>query len=375
MISFTRFLAVFIKETIQLLRDKPTVGVVLGIPIFQLVIFGFAINGDPKNLPTALNVQDNTVFTRTIVASLKNTGYFSMDRLVSSDEQGAELLQKGIVQFVVTIPQNFTRDLVRGEHPQLLIEADGTDPIAVGNALGGVQQAVSEAIERDLTGPLAHLKPEPNPIEVVVHRNYNPEGITRYNIVPGLMGMIMNMSLVMMTVLAVTREFERGTMENLLATPVRPLEVMLGKITPSIGVGAIQMGVTLLFAKLIFEIPMIGSFLFLNVVLLIFIIINLAVGFTISTLAANQLQATQMSVFWGLPSILLSGFIYPFRGMPDWAQWLGECLPLTHFIRLTRGIMLKGASLGELSYDFWVMILFLILVTILAVSRYRQTLD
>lgn len=350
-------------------------GVVLGIPIFQLIVFGFAINGDPKFLPTALNVQDNTVFTRTLVSSLKNTEYFRITRLISSDAAGEELLKKGIVQFVVTIPQDMTRDLVRGKHPQVLIEADGTDPIAVGNALGGVQQAVLDAFERDLKGALAHLRPVANPIEVIVHRSYNPEGITRYNIVPGLMGMIMNMSLVMMTALAVTREFERGTMENLLATPVRPLEVMLGKITPSIGVGAIQMGVTLIFAKLIFEIPMEGSFLFLNLVLLVFIIINLAVGFTISTLASNQLQATQMSVFWGLPSILLSGFIYPFRGMPDWAQYIGECLPLTHFIRLTRGIMLKGAGIRDLSYDFWVLIVFLILVTMLAVSRYRQTLD
>jgi len=373
--SWARLWAVMVKEFVQMRRDRLTFAMMVGIPILQLILFGYAINADPKALPTAVLSADNSIFSRSFVRALENSGYFRVVRRIASESEANEALAIGEVQFVVTLPEDFSRKLARGERPALLLEADASDPAATSNALAALLTLNQTALARDLQGSLAHLQNQPPPFEVRVHRRYNPEGITQYNIVPGLIGTILTMTMVMMTALAMTRERERGTMENLLAMPVRPIEVMAGKIVPYIVVGYVQVAVILLVAKLLFGVPMVGSLALLSLALIVFIAANLAVGFTFSTLAKNQLQAMQMAFFFFLPSILLSGFMFPFRGMPQWAQWLGEALPLTHFLRILRGILLKGNAAAEILTDLWPVALFLLVAAAIALLRYRETLD
>ena len=373
--SWARFIAVLLKEFVQMKRDRLTFGMIVGVPIIQLVLFGFAINTDPKGLPAALVSADESPFSRTLVRALENSQYFRFTQKPASEDEADRLLQLGEVQFVLVIPPDFSRKLQRGERPQLLIAADATDPSATGNALAALSGVVQQSLNRDLTGPLAGLRSSELPIDVRVQRRYNPEGITRYNIVPGLMGTILTMTMIMMTSLAMTRERERGTMENLLATPVRPIEVMAGKIAPFIIVGYVQVALILIAAKLLFGVPLVGSLLLLLMALIVFIAANLTVGFTFSTIARNQLQAMQMTFFFFLPSMLLSGFMFPFRGMPQWAQMLGEILPLTHFLRIVRGILLKGSGLAEILVELGAIALFMFIAGILALKRYRQTLD
>jgi len=373
--SWSRFWAVLLKEFVQMRRDRLTFAMMVGIPILQLILFGFAINADPKALPTAVLIADNSVFARSFVRALEHSGYFRIVRNLSTAADAERALAEGEVQFVLTIPEGFSRKLVRGERPVLLVEADATDPAATSNALAALLTLNQTALHRDLQGSLAHLESTPPPFEVRVHRRYNPENVTQYNIVPGLIGTILTMTMVMMTALAMTRERERGTMENLLATPVRPIEVMAGKIVPYIVVGYIQMAIILIAAKLLFAVPIVGSLALLSLALIVFIAANLAVGFTFSTLARNQLQAMQMAFFFFLPSILLSGFMFPFRGMPEWAQWIGEVLPLTHFLRVLRGILLKGNGLPEIAPELWPIGLFLLVAALIALARYRETLD
>lgn len=370
-----RLLAMMLKEFIQMKRDRLTFAMMVGIPVLQLTLFGFAINSDPRHLPTAVRVADNGPFTRTLLTTLETTGYFRIVAVTADEAEADRLLERGEVQFVVTIPAGFARDLVRGDRPRLLVEADATDPAATGNAVAALQQVALIGLAPDLTGPLAGLAPTPAPFELAVHRRYNPEGLTQYNVVPGLVGVVLTMTMVLMTALAVTRERERGTMENLLAMPIRPAEVMLGKILPFIGVGFVQVVLVMAAARLLFGVPMVGSPAVLLLALLAFIAANLSVGFLFSTVAKNQLQAMQMTFFFFLPSILLSGFMFPFRGMPDWAQSVGEVLPLTHFLRIVRGIMLKGNGLAEVWPSLWPLLLFLAVVATLALNRYRQTLD
>lgn len=373
--SFPRMVAIFIKEFQQMMRDRLTFGMAVGVPILQLVLFGYAINTDPRGLPTALVAADTGPLASSIVASLQNTGYFRIVHQGSSEEAAEKLIESGEVQFLVVIPPQFSRRLVRGEHPQLLVAVDATDPSASGNAIAALNAVAAQALQPDLTGPLRNLQSTPAPYEVVIHRRYNPEGLSRYNIVPGLIGTILTMTMVMLTGLAMTRERERGTMENLLATPVLPAEVMAGKILPYVVIGYIQLGVILGAAWLLFEVPLEGSFVLLMSMIGVFIVANLGVGFTFSTLARNQLQAMQMTFFFFLPSMLLSGFMFPFRAMPQWAQWLGEVLPLTHFLRIVRGIMLKGNTIDLLWGELWPMLAFMLVAVVLALKRYRQTLD
>ncbi len=373
--SWPRFIAVLLKEFVQMKRDRLTFGMIVGVPIIQLVLFGFAINTDPKGLPAALVSADESPFSRTLVRALENSQYFRFTHKPASEAEADRLLQLGDVQFVLVIPPDFSRKLQRGERPQLLIAADATDPSATGNALTALSGVVQQSLNRDLSGPLAGLRTSELPIDVRVQRRYNPEGITRYNIVPGLMGTILTMTMIMMTSLAMTRERERGTMENLLATPVRPIEVMAGKIAPFIIVGYLQVALILVAAKLLFGVPLVGSLLLLLMALIVFIAANLTVGFTFSTIARNQLQAMQMTFFFFLPSMLLSGFMFPFRGMPQWAQTLGEILPLTHFLRIVRGILLKGSGLAEILAELGAIALFMLVAGIVALKRYRQTLD
>lgn len=356
-------------------RDRLTFGMMVGIPMLQLILFGYAINSDPKHLPTAVYSADNSVFSRTIVWALYNTSYFDITRHPQNQAEIQRLLAQGKVQFAVEIPVDFSRDLLRGKKPDLLLEADATDPTAVGYAIAAINSLVPTVLNRDLTGPLTKLRTSSPPFNLVIHQHYNPENITQYNIVPGLMGVMLTMTMIIITGLAITRERERGTMENLLSTPVHPAEVIIGKIVPYIAVGYIQVFLILLAAKFLFDVPMIGSLPLLLTMTFLFIVANLAVGITFSTIAKNQLQAVQMAFFFFLPSLLLSGYMFPFRGMPVWAQHIGECLPLTHYLRVVRGIMLKGNSISEIAPDLWPIALFLIVMLTIGIKRYRQTLD
>ena len=373
--SLQRTLAVFIKEFQQMLRDRMTFAMAIGVPVLQLVLFGYAINTDPKGLPTAIVSADTGPLARSLSAALQNTGYFHITHLPDSETQAEALVETGEVQFVVIIPTDFSRRVIRGEKPAVLVAVDATDPSASGNAIAALAQVANSALARDLAGPLRSLQGGAAPYELRVHRRYNPEGLSRYNIVPGLIGTILTMTMVMLTGLAMTRERERGTMENLLATPVRPFEVMAGKILPYVVIGYIQLSVILAAAWGLFEVPMVGSLLLLMAMIGLFMLANLAIGFTFSTLARNQLQAMQMTFFFFLPSMLLSGFMFPFRGMPLWAQRLGEVLPLTHFLRIVRGIMLKGNDVLQVLPELWPMLAFLLFAGAVALARYRRTLD
>jgi len=373
--SLRRIAAVLNKEIIQMRRDRLTLAMIVGVPMMQIFLFGFAINLNPKHLPTAVSISDPGPYADSIVAALQNSSYFEIVKATNSPVAARRMLDEGDVSFVVEIPANFSRDLVRGAHPSLLVESDATDPAAGSNATAALSQLFTDALRDDLKGPLAGRAQAAPAFDVVIHPLYNPEAITQYNVVPGLLAVILTMSMVLMTCLALTRERERGTYENLLAMPVRPLELMLGKIAPNIMVGAIQSVLVLLIAKFVFGVPMIGSLLLLSGALLVFITANLAVGYTFSTIAQNQLQAMQMTMFFLLPAILLSGFAFPFRGMPVWAQWIGEILPATHFLRVVRGILLKGNGWAEIWPDIWPLFVFLFIAGSLALLRFRRTLD
>ena len=373
--SWSRWVGIIVKEFIQLKRDRLTFGMIIGIPLLQLILFGYAINADPKRLPTAVLAADAGPYSRTLLSALQTSGYFRIDANVANERELDDLLARGQVQFGVTIPADFERRLVRGERPALLVEADASDPTATGNALAALNQIALSALQRDLSGALADFKPVAAPVELRVHRRYNPEGISSHNIVPGLIGTILTMTMVLMTGLAMTRERERGTFENLLATPALPIEVMTGKIVPYILIGLIQVSLIIAAALLLFEVPMQGNALALYFAVLIFIAANLTLGITFSSLARNQLQAMQMTFFFFLPSILLSGFMFPFRGMPEWAQWVGTLLPLTHFLHLVRGIMLKGTPLLELWPQIWPLFAFMLAVIAIGLRFYKRTLD
>lgn len=372
-LSWTRIFAVLMKEFVQLSRDRLTYAMILALPIVQILLFGYAINSEPRHLPTAVLVQEDSVFARSTLSAIRNSDYFELTRVVRSPRELDDLLQTGQVQFALTIPGDFTRRVVRSDKAQILIEADATDPSATGAAVAALAALPQQALIHDLrptAGPAAAA-----PFEVVVHRRYNPEAITAYNIVPGLLGIILSMTLVMMTALGVTRERERGTLESLLATPVQPIEVMVGKLAPYVVVGLLQTIVILVMAKVLFAVPMAGGWISLALGVMLFIIASLALGFLISTVAQTQLQAFQLSFFYMLPSILLSGFMFPFRGMPIWAQWIGQVIPVTHFLRVVRGALLKGESIGGLAPELLALAIFMCVVTAIAMARYRTTLD
>jgi len=373
--SLHRWWGIVRKEFLQLRRDRITFAMVVGMPIAQLLLFGYAINTDPRHLPTAVVVHESSEFTRSVLSAMKTSGFFAFVDELASEQAARDALARGDVQFVVSFPADFTRALLRGERPALLLEADATDPAAAGAAIASVSQLAASVARKDLHGALAPLAGTPAPFEVRVHKLYNPEGSTQYNIVPGLMGVILAMTMVMMTGLAMTRERERGTMENLLATPARPLEVMTGKIVPYIFIGLIQATIILLAAVTLFRVPFFGSVAVLYAVALIFIAANLTVGITVSSLAGNQLQAMQLTFFYFLPTMLLSGFMFPFHGMPRWAQWIGDVLPATYFMRLVRGILLKGNGWRDLWPDIWPMLVFTVVVMAFAQVFYRKTLD
>jgi ABC-2 type transport system permease protein len=373
--SFARAYAIGLKEFVQMRRDRLTFAMIVGIPIAQVLLFGYVINTDPKSLPTAIVDYDRSEFTRSIVSALANTGYYDVVPGVRSSGEADAMLARGEIQFAVVFPPDFSRRLQRGERPAALFAADATDPAATGNALAALSKVSETALGRELEGPLARLSPVPPPFTLNIQRRYNPEGATEYNIVPGLLAVILQLTMVMMTAFAITRERERGTFEGLLATPVRPLEVMAGKISPYIVVGLIQAVIILLAARFLFGVPMVGSLALLGVAMMLYIAALLGLGYAISTLAANQLQAMQMTFFFFLPTMLLSGFMFPFRGMPVWAQWLGEIFPATHFLRIVRGVLLKGNAAPDIAPHVWPIALFMLVVGLLSMWRYRQTLD
>lgn len=373
--SFERLWAVVAKEFIQMRRDHMTLAMMLGIPLAQLILFGYAINADPRHLPTAILSGDNTTFSRTIVSAIQTSRYFRVTHEINTRTEANRMLRNGEVQFVLTIPELFGRRLIRGERPVLLLEADATDPSATSGAVASFHRIVLTALKQDLKGSLAGLSPGIPPVDIRIHAQYNPEAISQYNIVPGLMGVILTLTLIIITGLAITRENERGTMESLLSTPVNPLEVMLGKIIPYILVGYVQILLIFIASRFLFQIPLRGSLTLVLSLSLIFIAANLTVGITFSSMAKNQLQAMQLSIFFFLPSLLLSGFMFPFRGMPSWAQYIGEVLPLTHYLRFVRGVLLKGNGLAESIQHMWPIALFWIAMIGVGFKFYRRTLD
>lgn len=374
-LALNRILAMFVKEFIQLRRDRPTFAMIVGIPLMQLLLFGYAINTDPRHLPTAVLSSDDSDIARAMIGALRATDYFDIKYVAHGEEDADRLILSNRAQFVIQIPPDFTRRLIRGERPSLLLVADATDPTAASVAIAGAVGAAQQALDRELTGPLAHLAQGPPPFDLLVQRRYNPAGEARRNIVPGLIGTILTMTMLIYTALSVTRELERGTMEALLAMPVTPTEIMLGKITPYVLVGAVQMATILLVASLLFRVPIVGSLAVLGPLTLLFIVANLSLGYTLSTIAVNQLQAIQMTFFIFLPSMLLSGFLFPFYGMPVWAQYIGEALPLTHYLRIVRSVMLKGSGFADLASDAGALALFTLVAMSIAVMRFRQTLD
>ena len=373
--SVARWWSIVGKEFTQLRRDRITFAMIVGIPILQMALFGYAINTDPRHLDTAIISADHSSITRSFIWAMKNSTYFKIVGELPDEAAGREALDQGRVLFVVNIPAGFTQKLLRHERPALLIEADASDPIAAGSALSALNGITQTVIQKELTGPLAPLAGSPAPFDVDVHRLFNPEGITQYNVVPGLMGVILTLTMVMMTGLAITRERERGTMENLLAMPSTPIEVMTGKLIPYIGIGLIQATIILVAARYVFHVPFFGNIGAVYLAALLFVAANLTVGITFSSLAGNQLQAVQLTVFYFLPNILLSGFMFPFQGMPKWAQVLGNLLPLTYFNRLVRGIMLKGNGWSNSWPSVWPLMIFTLVVMTVAVKTYRQTLD
>lgn len=373
--SVGRILALIRKELLQMRRDRLTIGLLIGIPLMQLLIFGYAINMVPKHLTTVISVADPGPMANSIVAALKNSDYFDIIAATNSPGEARRLVARGDASFAIEIPVGFSRDLIRGAAPQVLVEADATDPAAGSYAIAALPELVDSALRDDLVGPLKIRSAATPSYSVTVHQLYNPENITQYNIVPGLMGIILTLTMVLATAVALTRERERGTYENLLAMPATALEIMVGKITPNIFVGAFQSVLILLVARFLFHVPMIGSLTLLGAATVLFIAALLSVGYTFSTLAQNQLQAMQMTFFFFLPSVMLSGFIFPFHGMPDWAQWIGEALPITHFLRIVRGILLKGAGFADIWSEVWPILLFLFVSGTIAVRRFAKTLD
>jgi ABC-2 type transport system permease protein len=370
-----RMWAMVVKEFVQMRRDRLTFATMIFVPILQLTLFGYAINTDPKQLPTAVLVRDDGPLTRAVLAAMKNTDYFDFRWQVRDPEELDKLIRSGDAQFGIEIPASFERDVRRGDRPAVLVIADATDPVATGTAISAVEGLIDTALRRELRGPDASVKATSPPFELRLQRRYNPEGVTQYNIVPGLLGVVLTMTMMMFTALAVTREIERGTMESLLAMPIKPVEIMIGKIAPFVLVGFVQMTIIIGAAHFLFNVPILGSVWLLVALSTLFAAANLAVGYTFSTFASNQLQAVQMTFFFFLPNILLSGFMFPFRGMPEWAQAIGAALPLTHFLRIVRGITLKGTGFADMRMDVFALVLFMAVAMGLALFRFRRTLD
>ena len=366
-----RSYAMLVKEFIQLRRDRVSFAMIIMLPVLQLTLFGYAINTTPRNLPTAVLTQEDTDLGRSILKAMENTAYFHFTREVHTVEEFDELLQSGKGVGGGLCRGGFVGGGRRGDTPARVGAADATDPVAAGSALGALGPLVQSALAHDL-----HIGDPPDmPFEIRAHARYNPAAESRLNIVPGLVGTILTMTMLIFTALSVTREIERGTMESLLSMPIKPVEVMFGKIIPYVLVGFIQAALIIGIGVFVFGVPVLGSFALLALLTTLFITTNLSIGYTFSTIVQNQLQAMQLSMMFFLPSILLSGFMFPFAGMPVWAQYIGEALPLTHFVRIVRAIMLKGAAMQNLQYDTIALAALMLFAMTVAVTRFRRTLD
>lgn len=373
--SIQHIMAIFKKEFLHLRRDKATIIMIIFMPLMQLFLFGFAINSDPHHLSTGVITHDQSIFSRNILYAMKNSRYFNITHNVSSLSEGKKLLKEGKINFLLTIPNQFYKKLISKQTPQILIEADATDPIAVARPLGVFEKIIQNAIEKDAKGTLQFLKPNPPPYSIVIHQLYNPENLSHYNFIPGLIGIVLMMTCITMTASSLTNEKEKGTMENLLSMPIQPIEVMLGKVTPYIFIAFLQAFIILSMAYFVFGLPLHGSFFLIFLSLFLFISCKVSLGYIISVISKNQTQSNQMSTFFMLPSILLSGFMFPFSGMPGWAQFLGSLLPTTYFMRLMRSIILKGCSFIEMFSFIWPLCLMLIIIIFLSVKIYKRTLD
>jgi ABC-2 type transport system permease protein len=371
--GFNRFWAMLIKEFIQLRRDRVSLATMISVPLMQLILFGYAINTTPRHMTTAVLIQEQSDVEREILAALSNTSFFDVRKVMHSEEEAEKALRSGEVLFIVEIPVGFERSLRRGDTPALLVSADASDPVAAASALGALDGVIQTALVRARI--IAPTPPSKAVFEIRQHRRYNPAGDSQLNIVPGLLGSILTMTTLIFTSLSVTRETERGTMESLLAMPIKPVEIMLGKICPYVVVAFVQAVLITSGGYFLFGVPIVGNLIVLFSFLILFITANLSIGFTFSTLAHNQLQAVQMSMMFFLPNLLLSGFMFPFSGMPYWAQFMGECLPLTHFLRIVRGVMLKGAGFSDLSHEGLAMAVLMLIAMSIAVSRFQRTLD
>lgn len=366
-----RSYAMLVKEFIQLRRDRVSFAMIVMLPVMQLMLFGYAINTTPHHLPSAVLLQEDSDLARSILKALENTAYFRFLYEVHDVDDFDNLLKSGKVLFGVEIPRGFERAVRRGDRPALLVAADATDPVAASAAIGSLGMVVQTALKHDL-----YIGDPPEmPFEIRAHARYNPAAASSLNIVPGLVGTILTMTMLIFTALSVTREVERGTMESLLSMPIKPVEVMFGKIIPYVLVGFVQAFLIIGIGVGLFGVPVLGNLFLLALLSTLFITTNLSIGYTISTVVQNQLQAMQMSMMFFLPSILLSGFMFPFAGMPVWAQYVGECLPLTHYLRIVRAIMLKGAAMQNLRFDTLALAALMLLAMIIAVTRFRRTLD
>lgn len=376
-LPFLRIKGLIRKEFILIIRDRGTIAMLVILPIMLLIVFGFAINLDPKNLPTAIISYDHSPLTRNFISGLQTSGYFNIVNTTTDVNLVREKLNSGKISFAMTIPANFTKKYIRGENPQLLVEIDGSDPGSSASALGNVLPILNLAIQQFNERGLAPPMPSTfeRTVNLTIHRMYNESNRSAFNIVPGLIGVLLTITMVMLTSTAITSEFESGTMEMLLSTPLLPTEIILGKVIPYIVLGYLQLTSVLIFGKLLIHIPIQGSLFLLYVAAAPFIIANLMVGMIFSAIATTPMQAMQLSTFYQLPSMFLSGYVFSFYGMPLWAQWIGTCLPMTYFMRITRGIMLKGSDMVQIVPNILPIIVIALLLIILTRMVFRKTLD
>ncbi|MHB8471439.1 MAG: ABC transporter permease [Gammaproteobacteria bacterium] len=361
---WTRLFAIIKKEVRQLLRDRLTFGMIVGIPVMQIVLFGYAINSDVRHLRGAVADAAGTQLSRQLVADVQASQVADISRRARNALELEEMLQRGEIDIGIYIPRDFERRLQQGDRPAAQLLVDGSDPVLVGTARG-------------LTGLTLHGPGAVVAQTVVfeVRNYYNPERRSAVFVVPGLIGVILTMTMVLFTAVAIVRERERGNLEMLITTPVKSAELMIGKILPYVVIGLLQVTLIMGLGNLVFDVPVNGSVLDVYLASLLFIAANLSLGLVISTAAQNQFQAMQMTFFFFLPSILLSGFMFPFAGMPRPAQLFAELLPLTHFVRLIRGIMLRGAGLFELLPEMGALLLFMAITLSFATLRFRKRLD
>jgi ABC-2 type transport system permease protein len=363
--SLQRILAIVRKEVRQLRRDRLTFGMIVGIPVIQLLMFGYAINMDVRNLDAAVADMSGTSASRQVVMDMSQTQIIRVIKQVSSADELEHLMRQGEISVGIYIPPDFDRRLQQSNRSAMQLLVDGSDTVVQGAAA-----QLAQVVYQSRTSPYNDRPPV-----MELRTFYNPERRSPVNTVPGLIGVILTMTMILFTAVAIVRERERGNLELLITTPVKTSELMLAKITPYVFIGLIQVSLVLLLGRLLFQVPMAGSLLDTYIITLVFIVANLALGLVISTLVSTQFQAMQLSFFVLLPSILLSGFMFPFAGMPRPAQIIAEALPLTHFIRLIRGVMLRGASLQELSGELFILAGFIVVLMTLAILRFSKRLD